>query len=868
MVYQVIRSITQLNTNIHKNFYYINKFYSIKDRNCFQNTQKMEFLNLDESVQSAIRIAKSIAREFGNKYYTPAHLLKALLHKEVGTGSFVTALGKDASFLEEWAEIRIEDCEKFAGVTEIEPNEKIHKVFEEADNIRLKLGLLQINPICTLGAIAKPEVGFSADQLKSFPIREKEILDFFLQGDNLQLHTLQQVDGKEASSSSVKPLTNLLKYCIDKTAQARENKIFPIVCRNKENRQMLEILGRHSKPNVMIIGDSGVGKTAMVEGLAYDIVNEKVPSFLSGTTIWELDNGALIAGATYKGEIEDRLKNIIKELRQIDRVILFIDEIHTLLDPKQGNAGATNILKPELSKGNLTVIGATTIDEYRKLIEPDYAFSRRFEVLQIEEPTTDSATSMVQFVREKYRDFHQLEVSDEALTKCVLMAKRYVKDRRLPDSAIDLLDRTMSAVKMTNEIAVSDHLLLLNKLSVLEEKRTEVSEEEFLDEVSLLWKDFSSHLNPIMQGYVAQEAKIDENTTASVIFDTLNQIADKLHHFTKNPIKQVEEEHLACVVAAKTNIPVGKIQEGEKEKLLNMEHQLQKRVVGQNHAIKSLVDAILESRSGMNKQGQPIGSFFFLGPTGTGKTELTKSLAEALFNDEKAMIRFDMSEFKEEHSAALLYGAPPGYVGYEEGGLLVNKIRQQPYSVVLFDEIEKAHSSVYDIFLQIMDEGKLHDRLGKEGDFSNAIIIFTSNVGSEWIAKEMTEGKLPTTIQMMEIMGSYFRPEFLARLSEIVPFSPIQEEMLLKIFDIQFKGFRKLLQAQDMDIKLTDEAKKMLAFKGFTPKYGARQVAGTIRNYLRRPISRMILSGELKKGQLLKGKLVDNELFWEVETLL
>lgn len=825
----------------------------------------MDFLNLDESLHTAIRISKAIAREYGNAVYTPSHLLRSLLHKDVGLSAFVESLDKDVAYLVEWADVHIESCEKLSGVSDIEADQRISSVFEEADNVRLKLGLLQINPICVLCALAKPEVGYSSDQLKSFPIREKEILDFFLSGGDVQKQILQRMNLEDDSTNMPLSQTNLLKFCIDKTAEAREGKLHAIVCRNREVRQMTEILGRWTKPNVMLIGDSGVGKTAMAEGLAFDIVRGNVPSFLADTTVWELDSGALIAGATYKGEIEDRLKNIIRELRQSERVILFIDEIHVLLDPKQGNSGAANILKPELSKGDLIVIGATTIDEYRKLIEPDHAFSRRFEVLKISEPETEDAVQMVTFMLGAYRDFHQLEVDKKALSASVHLAKRYVKDRKLPDSAIDLLDRTMSAVKMVNESSQSDSLWLTGELATLEQEKETFSEDAFTEELLHLHQSVMSRISPIIQMQLDGISEVDASMGAEELFDMLSRLAEQLEAFSEEKIQCVTEEHIAAIVSIKTGIPIGKIRAEEKERLLGMENLLRQRVVGQDNAIRSVTDAILESRSGMNKPGQPIGSFFFLGPTGTGKTELAKTLAEALFNDEKAMIRFDMSEFKEEHSAALLYGAPPGYVGYEEGGLLVNKIRQQPYAVVLFDEIEKAHPSVYDIFLQIMDEGKLHDRLGKEGDFSNAIVIFTSNVGSEWIAKELSEGRHPTTLQMMEVMGSYFRPEFLARLSEIIPFAPIGESILLQILEIQLRGLYRLLDAQDMTLELTDEAKHMLAFKGFTPRYGARQVSGVIRNYLRRPISRMILTGEMKKGHTLYGSLDEREeLIWDI----
>jgi ATP-dependent Clp protease ATP-binding subunit ClpA len=828
----------------------------------------MDFLNLNESVKTAVRIATATAREYNNEKYSPAHLLKALLHKETGLRTFLQSMDKDPQYFEEWAEMRVDDCPKVGQVAEITPDEKIPVVFEESDNVRLKLGLLEINPICVLAALAKPNVGFSADQLKSFPLRENEIFELYASGaqtrSNVGINPVFSVPGLEGENAGL-PMVNLAKYCIDKTALAADLKIHSIVSRDKETRMMMEILGRHSKPNVMIIGDAGVGKTALVDGLAHDIVNNKVPDYLKDSVVYELDSGALIAGATYKGEIEDRLKNLIKEIRSIDKAILFIDEIHVLLDQKLGNSGAGSILKPELSKGDLTVIGATTIDEYRKLIEPDHAFSRRFEVLQMNEPDILSAIQMVHSVLPRYEEFHKLTMNHTAVEECVRLAKRYLKDRKLPDSAIDLLDRTLSAVKMLNETAQDDIQYFTEELATIEGNFEKLQDEK-IEDLRLLYFSMQNRLSPILLGMITDETDVKEISDYQQLFDYISGVLDVLHQFIKEKITEVRVHEVSAVISAKTGIPIGKVQAQEKERLLNMEDLLRRRVVGQDSALKSLVDAILESRSGMNKVGQPIGSFFLLGPTGTGKTELAKSLAEVLFNDEKAMIRFDMSEFKEEHSAALLYGAPPGYVGYEEGGMLVNKIRKQPYAVVLFDEIEKAHSSVYDIFLQIMDEGKLHDRLGKEGDFSNAIVIFTSNVGSEWLTKQMAQGVNPTTIQMMEVMGQYFRPEFLARLSEIVPFAPINETMLVKIFEIQLKSVYEALSKQGIELEMDEETKKMLATRGFTPKYGARQVAGTIRTYLRRPISRLIVGGKLKAGnKLTVGKDEKEELIWTID---
>ena len=825
----------------------------------------VSFINLNDSVKIALNIAQAVARENANEYYMPSHLLKALLHKEVGLRDFIVSIGKDLGYLEEWADVYIEQCPKSTQLSEIKPSEKIDFIFRAADDARIRLGLFDINPICVLIALVKPGVAFSSDQLRSFPIQERDILSLYVNNTEnpfVENHHAASVSDNYGPGTGIGSSSYLSKYCIDLMAAAPE-RLLPVINRDRETRMVMEVLGSRSKSNVLIVGDAGVGKTALVYGLAWDIVNKKVPSFLEGARIFELDNASLIAGATYKGEIEDRLKNVLKELRHIENSILFIDEIHVLLDSRQGNSGAGNILKPELSRGDLTVIGATTIDEYRKIIEPDHAFSRRFEVVQVNEPDLKSAIQMLHSVKKQYTDYHHVGISDTAAAECVRLAKRYVKERRLPDSAIGLLDMTLSAIKMVNETGQQDVKELLDELDTIEKAETEESEK--VEDLKTLLFVMRNRLSPILQGVITDETDVNELQDYTELKSYLLNALNLMREFAEKKIEEVEIYEVAAVVASRTGIPIGKVQSQEKERLLNMEDYLRRRVVGQDQALKTLTDAILESRSGMNKPGQPIGSFFLLGPTGTGKTELAKALAETLFNDEKSMIRFDMSEFKEEHSAALLYGAPPGYVGYEEGGMLVNKIRQQPYAVVLFDEIEKAHPSVYDIFLQIMDEGKLHDRLGKEGDFSNSIILFTSNVGSEWLTKQLESGSVPSTTQIMEVMGRHFRPEFLARLSEIVPFSPISEDILLMIFDIQFNGLRKLLDRQGIAIEISDDARKLLAHKGFTPKYGARQVAGVIRNYLRRPISRLIIKEELSKGKILKVGLDEaNELTWDI----
>lgn len=827
----------------------------------------MSVLISNETVKQLFHIAQSIAKENYNATFGAPHLLQALMHQDIGLRSFLQSIDKDPGYFYEWADVRIEDYPKTAHLPdEVAQSADVDKILEEADEISVKLGLDEITPLSILASITKPHVVYNAQELKSLPLREQEILNHYRAED--------QNIGEKADALFNSPFKDnasfpsISAYCIDKTAQAKEGKLDQIIGRDKELRMLIEILCRRSKPNVIIVGEPGVGKTALIEGFAEEINKGNVPELLKNATLLELDTGALLAGTSYKGEIEDRLKKVINECKQMEKAVLFIDEIHALLDSKGSAGNVANLLKPELARGELTVIGATTQEEYRKIIEPEKAFNRRFEALTIEEPDDATCVKMMEVLLDGYKMHHKVEVDRAALPECVRLSKRYAKGKKLPDAAIDLLDRTMAAVKMLDELSE-------NELAKWKEEYDALLKEEFAEESDLaeelIWhfRLLQDRLSPILWGSLAEQNDIDNSMSIDHIKKIIDDTFAELLTHAAVKREKVNKLELAAVMAAKTGIPIGKIQAQEKEKLINMESLLLKRVVGQDHALKVLSDAIVESRSGLNKPGQPIGSFFLLGPTGTGKTELAKSMAELLFNDEKAMVRFDMSEFKEEHSAALLYGAPPGYVGYEEGGMLVNKIRQQPYTVVLFDEIEKAHPSVFDVFLQIMDEGKVHDKLGKEGDFSNALILFTSNIGSEEIVKQFEEDKIPDSKSLMQIMSNSgkFRPEFLARITEIIPFAPITESIAERIFRIQLKSLVTSLTRLGMELEISDEAVHNLAVNGFSSKYGARQISGVIRSRLARPISKKIVREEVKAGETI---CVDwdaalQELIWNIK---
>ena len=734
-----------------------------------------------------IHISQAFAVDNKSPQIEPVHIFRALLHKSAGLVNYIEdSLNEDYYYLIDWCDIHIQQCDKSPyPMKKAEFSRDSQTVIKEAISLEEQYGTEAHKLEFLLAALVSPGVGFSSEQLKTMPLSREKVLSFIS----------KNVKGAVNSSKEISPSTN------DRKSQnVYYNSLFDatndieIIDMENDLRSLAEILARKDRANALIVGDTGVGKTSLIRKLTDNLTKGELPASISSIQPYELDLIALSQGVSYKGEMEDRFKSVIDELSDISQPVLVVENFYRLGETSSPLNAILPSIKKILSNNTIQFICTSSIDGYTKNLEKDRELIAYFEKISLEAPTEEEAIGILDSKKTIYEQYHNITLDGDVIPEIVRLAKRYMPERNLPASAIDLLDRSMASVKIREELE-----------------------------------------------------------------QTINDVSNTII---------LKKEEIRNVVAKMTGIPMGNIQSEERQRLSSAEDILHKRVVGQNHAIKSILDAVFESRSGLNKKGQPIGSFFFLGPTGTGKTELAKSLAEFLFNDDTSILRFDMSEYKEEHSVALLYGAPPGYVGYEEGGLLVNQIRQHPYSVVLFDEIEKAHRSVFDLFLQILDEGKLHDRLGRVGDFSNALIIFTSNIGSDYIFKSFGEGNIPTHDQMLEVMQGQFRPEFLARLTEIVPFSPITPEMIDRIFDIHIQNLLKMLREQNISLTIDESARKYVTKVGFNAHYGARPILGIIRKEIRRPLSKLIISGDINSGDSVTMKYNEEtkEIAWDIET--
>ena len=734
-----------------------------------------------------IHISQAFAVDNKSPQIEPVHIFRALLHKSAGLVNYIEdSLNEDYYYLIDWCDIHIQQCDKSPyPMKKAEFSRDSQNVIKEAISLEEQYGTETHKLEFLLTALVSPGVGFSSEQLKTMPLSREKVLSYIS----------KNVKNAVNSSKEIRPSAN------DRKSQnVYYNSLFDatndveIIDMENDLRSLVEILARKDRANALIVGDTGVGKTSLIRKLTDNLTKGELPASISTIQPYELDLIALSQGVSYKGEMEDRFKSVIDELSDISQPVLVIENFYRLGETSSPLNAILPSIKKILSNNTIQFICTSSIDGYTKNLEKDRELTAYFEKISLEAPTEEEAIGILDSKKTIYEQYHNITLDGDVIPEIVRLAKRYMPERNLPASAIDLLDRSMASVKIEKEM---------------------------------------------------EQTTNDESNTIIL-----------------------KKDEVRNVVAKMTGIPMGNIQSEDRQRLSSAEDILHKRVVGQNHAIKSILDAVFESRSGLNKKGQPIGSFFFLGPTGTGKTELAKSLAEFLFNDDTSILRFDMSEYKEEHSVALLYGAPPGYVGYEEGGLLVNQIRQHPYSVVLFDEIEKAHRSVFDLFLQILDEGKLHDRLGRVGDFSNALIIFTSNIGSDYIFKSFGEGHVPTHDQMLEVMQGQFRPEFLARLTEIVPFSPITPEMIDRIFDIHIQNLLKMLREQNISLTIDESARKYVTKVGFNAHYGARPILGIIRKEIRRPLSKLIISGDINSGDRVTMKYNEEtkEIAWDIET--
>ena len=804
-------------------------------------------------LNAALKLAKNMAVAEHHKSFGVAHLALAMLYEPTGLREVLEGLGKDIAYMIEWFEVRKESyqSEEIPFDDSFEDRE-VKKLWEEAVRSKIKLGADTIDAVCVFMAIVREGVIYSAAQIELLGVEEKEFLNQF---------SISSFELSASDSQAIEEMTSGFAFAVNLKTDKIITEGSLVIGREEEVRNILENLERTQNKATLLVGDSGIGKTAIVKAFVKEL-SENRDHQLQNTLVFGLNVSKLLSGSTSENELSKKTVELFEKLNKLQNTsILVIDDLQVLLENVTGKSNLMiNVLNSQLSEGATNLIMCISSDAYHKYLEK-HPIHTKLEVLQLEELDHFHLLKCLERHQEHFQRAYQIEISQATLAEAIHLSRRYFKESKLPYGAIDLIDRTLAAVKMSNANTSTTITVFKKELEKLK-----TSEEKDFSKLQLWQNTLLSKLSAIISSRLIGSYALTEETPYEEGIAKMEALLVELEALSAHKITCIEPTEIEAIIAVITGIPIGKIQADEKDRLLNIENRLQERVKGQNRAIQTLADAIIESRSGLSNPKQPIGSFFFLGPTGTGKTELTKSLAELLFDDENAMIRFDMSEFKEEHSAALLYGAPPGYVGYEEGGMLVTKIRQKPYSVVLFDEIEKAHSSVYDVFLQIMDEGTIHDKLGRSGDFSNAIIIFTSNIASSWIAEEISKGHTPTSNELIEVMSEYFRPEFLGRLTEVVPFSPITEAVAQDIFLLHLSKLQQQLQVQkNISLSLTEEALHYLSNKGYSQKYGARPIAGIIRNYLKKAISKFIVAQQVKEGETLKVHYKDNQLIWSIE---
>ncbi|MDP9033692.1 MAG: ATP-dependent chaperone ClpB [Myxococcota bacterium] len=853
--------------------------------------------------REAFQAAMETASRFGNPELQPEHLIAAMLDQEGGVASpLLQKAGADVRALREAVARKVEAFPRVSGGAEPGLSRRALEVLRRADDEakQLKDEYVSVEHYVLAMSRADREMAGLLEQFGG--LNAEKILSALASVRGTQRITDADPEGKFQA---------LEKYCRDLTDAARQGKTDPVIGRDEEIRRVMQVLSRRTKNNPVLIGAPGVGKTAIVEGIALSIVRGDVPESLKNKRLCALDMGALVAGSKYRGEFEDRLKAVLKEIEASQgKVLLFIDELHTIVGAgaAEGSMDAANLLKPALARGDLRCIGATTLDEYRKRIEKDPALERRFQPVFVSQPTVEDTVAILRGLKERYETHHGIRIQDAALVAAAALSDRYVSDRFLPDKAIDLVDEAAAKIKMEVDSMPTEIDVVRRKLMQLQieqqalQKERDAPSKARLEEVKRLIAELEESSSAMRAQWLREKEVIDHirqlqpemerlrheaddaqrrgdlGRAAEISYGRIPEMEKKLEGFRQQLAKvqaktsylreEVTDQDIAAIVSKWTGIPVSKMMQGEMHKLLHIEAALRKRVIGQEPAVEAVANAIRRSRAGLGDPNRPIGSFLFLGPTGVGKTELARALAEFLFDDERAMIRLDMSEYMEKHSVSRLIGAPPGYVGYDEGGQLTEPVRRRPYSVVLFDEVEKAHSDVWNILLQVLDDGRLTDGQGRTVDFKNTVLILTSNIGSAHIqAIDERPGLEPAArrdlIQhaVMEDVRGVFRPEFLNRLDEIVVFSRLDKSQLRQIVDVQLRRFAERLERRGLSLEVTDHAKDYLAQAGWDPQYGARPLKRAIQKSLEDRLARSVLSGEYPGGtRILVDRGADGEL--------